>query len=309
MLRSVAPLIPCALLAAALAGCTATAQGQSTAKIDSVIAPVSSDPATAADPTTDPPTKADPPATTRPPAPTHQPKKPHPKVHPIPPKASKLPTTGQVVVLDPGHNGGNGSHPEIINQPVPAGNGTTKPCNTTGTATDSGYSEHAFNWAVALRVRTLLRQHGVTVIITRPNDTGVGPCVDKRAAIGNAAHANAVVSIHGDGAVTGHGFHIMRAVKDLGTTAVDAASGRLATDIHGGMLAESGMTPATYAGTDGYDSRSDLAGLNLSSRPTIMIECGNMRNSSDAARMSSVDGRDRIADAIAKGIEAFLITQ
>jgi len=304
--------MPCALLAAALAGCTATAQGQSTGRIESVIAPASSDPASSADPSTDPPSSADPPSATHPPAPTHSQQAQHRKVHPIPPKASTPPTTshrGQVVVLDPGHNGGNGSHPEIINQQVPAGNGTTKPCNTTGTATDAGYAEHAFNWAVALQVRALLRKQGIAVVMTRPNDTGVGPCVNKRAAIGNAAHANAVVSIHGDGSMTGHGFHIMRAIKDLGTPAVDAASQRLATDVHSGMMADSGMTPATYTGTNGYDMRSDLAGLNLSNRPTIMIECGNMRNSSDAALMSSISGRDRIAVAIAKGIEAFLITQ
>jgi N-acetylmuramoyl-L-alanine amidase len=181
-----------------------------------------------------------------------------------------------------------------------------KPCNTTGTATNADYSEHAFNWAVALRVRQLLEQRHITVIMTRPNDIGVGPCVDKRADIGNAANATAVVSIHGDGATYGHGFHVMRAVHDLGTPSVDEASGRLAVDVHGAMLADSGMTTATYAGTNGYDERSDLAGLNLSSRPTIMIECGNMRDAGDAARMSSVDGQDRIAAALAAGIEEFL---
>src|SRR5438093_4267119 len=45
-----------------------------------------------------------------------------------------------VVVLDPGHNGGNASNPGIINKQVPAGRGQTKPCNTTGTATNAGYT-------------------------------------------------------------------------------------------------------------------------------------------------------------------------
>lgn len=182
----------------------------------------------------------------------------------------------------------------------------TKPCNTTGTSTNAGYPEHAFTWAVALRVRQLLEQQHITVVMTRPNDTGVGPCVNKRAEIGNAANATAVVSIHGDGATAGHGFHIMRAVHDLGTPSADEASGRLAVDVHNSMLAESGMTTATYAGSNGYDQRADLAGLNLSSRPTIMIECGNMRDAGDATRMSTVDGQDHIAAALAAGIEEFL---
>src|SRR5206468_4474531 len=105
-----------------------------------------------------------------------------------------------VVVLDPGHNGGNAAHPAEINAPVPDGTGGTKPCNTTGTATDAGYPEHAFTWDVALRTRALLAARGISVVLTRPDDTGVGPCVDARARIAGSAGAAAFVGIHGDGA-------------------------------------------------------------------------------------------------------------
>ena len=45
--------------------------------------------------------------------------------------------------------------------------------------------------------------------MTRSTDTGVGPCVNTRAAIGNAAGADAAVSIHGDGGpVSGRGFDV-----------------------------------------------------------------------------------------------------
>ncbi|MGH4005472.1 MAG: N-acetylmuramoyl-L-alanine amidase, partial [Pseudonocardiaceae bacterium] len=79
------------------------------------------------------------------------------------------PTTpaGTTVVLDPGHNGANASHPAEINRPVPNGRGGTKPCNTTGTATNRGYPEHAFTWDVALRVRDALTARGVQVVLTR----------------------------------------------------------------------------------------------------------------------------------------------
>jgi N-acetylmuramoyl-L-alanine amidase len=207
------------------------------------------------------------------------------------------------VVLDPGHNGANADHPSIINAPVPNGNGGTKPCNTTGTATNAGYPEHAFNWDVALRVREILRSHGITVVMTRDNDTGVGPCVDRRAEIGNEADATAVVSIHGDGAPSsGHGFHVIEAVSEPGGPAIAAETRRLGADVHDAMVADSGMTTSTYLGADGYDHRSDLAGLNLSVQPTVMVECGNMRNAGDAAIMSSPSGRLAIAEAIASGI-------
>lgn len=56
----------------------------------------------------------------------------------------------------------------------------------------------------------------------------------------------------------------------------------------------------------GLARRHDLAGLNLSRVPVSFIECGNMRNAADAARMRSAAGRQRIAAGIAAGVEAFL---
>ena len=118
---------------------------------------------------------------------------------PAPAPAPAQVTGGKVVVIDPGHNGANGANPGIINALVDAGFGETKACNTTGTSTNAGYPEHEFTWAVANDLQAMLEAQGVTVIMTRDSDDGVGPCVNKRAAIGNNANADAVVSIHGDG--------------------------------------------------------------------------------------------------------------
>ena len=215
-----------------------------------------------------------------------------------------------MVVLDPGHNGGNADHPETISQQVDAGFGLTKDCNTVGTSTEAGYPEHAFAFDVALRVRRLLAGHAVTVLLTRPNDVGVGPCVDVRGRFGNGVGASAVVSIHGDGAVpSGSGFHVIEATRTLGGPAAEASSNRLALAIRGQMLARSGFGYATYlADGTGLDQRTDLAGLNLSLRPTVLVECGNMRNAADAARMTDPAGRERIATALTAGILDFLAT-
>ncbi|HVX42875.1 MAG TPA: N-acetylmuramoyl-L-alanine amidase [Mycobacteriales bacterium] len=216
---------------------------------------------------------------------------------------SPRPAARPVVVLDPGHNGGNSSHPTQIDQLVPAGRGTTKQCNTTGTATDAGYAEHAFDWDVALRVQSLLRGYA-RIVLTRPDDTGVGPCVDERAAIGNRARAAAVVSIHGDGSFSGHGFHVIRAAGDPGGQA--DRSRALAVAVHNQLARDTSLVPATYVGEAGYNVRSDLAGLNLSTRPSILVECGNMRDAGDAAILSAASGRQQIAQAIAAGIRAYL---
>ena len=53
---------------------------------------------------------------------------------------TSLPLAGKVIGIDPGHNGLNYTAPQIINQPIWNGR-EEEPCDTTGTATDSGYTE------------------------------------------------------------------------------------------------------------------------------------------------------------------------
>ncbi|WP_330253504.1 N-acetylmuramoyl-L-alanine amidase [Nocardia sp. NBC_00565] len=211
----------------------------------------------------------------------------------------------RVVVIDPGHNGGNAAQPAQINRPVPDGRGKTKACNTTGTSATDGYTEHEFTWDIATRVRDALAARGIRVVMTRDDDAGVGPCVDERAAIGNRSGAAAVVSIHADGAAAGaHGFHVAYSAPPL-NAAQREPSQRLATTLRDTMV-RSGFSPSTYVGVEGMNPRADLAGLNLSEYPVALVECGNMRDPGDAALIESPDGRARYADAIAAAIVAFL---
>lgn len=227
-----------------------------------------------------------------------------PAPDPVPPAPR-----GTVIVLNPGHNGGNASHPEQINRQVPAGFGERKACDTTGTNTDAGYPEHAFTWDLAKRIRAGLQAAGITVRMTRDSDTGVGPCVDERAAIGNRSDVTASVSLHADGAPSsGRGFHVNQDSRrpDGATARVAAQSLDLGRAVHRTLERSSGLVPSTYIGKDGYYYRSDLAGLNLATRPTTFLELGNMRNPGDAALLSSRSGRARIASAVTAGILAWL---
>jgi N-acetylmuramoyl-L-alanine amidase len=231
---------------------------------------------------------------------------PVPSTSATPPTTSKPPAKAVVVVLDPGHNGGNARDTAAINKLVPAGRGEMKPCNTTGTSTNAGYPEHAFTFDVAKRVGAELEAHGIKVVYTRDNDTGVGPCVDKRAETGNAADADAVVSIHGDGSNSAgaHGFHVAYSSPALNAEQREP-SVDLATVLRDGMRS-AGFSTANYIGHDGLFPRADLGGLNLSTRPAALIECGNMRNATEAAAMSSATGRQHYADAIAAAIEKYV---
>ncbi len=210
-----------------------------------------------------------------------------------------------MVVLDPGHNGGNAAHPSTINRQVPDGRGGTKACNTTGTETDAGYPEHAFAFDVATRVSRLLTAAGVRVVMTRRDDKGVGPCVDERGRAGAAAGADAVVSIHADGsAPRNRGYHVAMSDPPL-NPAQSGPARALAMTIRDAMRT-GGFRDSDYIGRNGLSPRADLAGLSWSTRPAVLVECANMRNPAEAATVSSAAGRERYAGAISAGIMAFL---
>jgi len=212
---------------------------------------------------------------------------------------------GITIALDPGHNGANGSHPQEINRPVDAG-GFRKPCNTTGTATDDGYSEATFNWQLALRVSALLQQRGATVRMTHSDNVGWGPCVDARGRFGKQVGAAVEVSLHADGApASGHGFDVIVPAYRAGyTDDILPASAHLGTTVRDAMVG-AGFAPSTYAGSAGLDVRDDLGTLNLAGVPTVMLECGNMRNARDAALLRSSSGQSRLASAVADAVGRF----
>jgi N-acetylmuramoyl-L-alanine amidase len=221
----------------------------------------------------------------------------------------KRPLRGLAIALDPGHQLGNHNYPRQVNAPVPAG-GFDKPCNTTGTATNSGIAEATVNLRLANAVRKRLRKLGARVPMTRTTNSQSrwGPCVDARGEFGERVGARLMVSLHADGASSsGRGFHVIAPTsRSPWTTDIAGASLRLATSLRNGLTAY-GVPRSSYTGEGrGLDVRSDLGTLNMSDVPVAMIEIGNMRNAADARRMTSKNGRARYAKAVVRGIRSYL---
>ncbi|MER5468585.1 N-acetylmuramoyl-L-alanine amidase [Streptomyces sp. NPDC002935] len=218
---------------------------------------------------------------------------------------------GKVVVIDPGHNPNNFQHASEINRKVDIGT-NWKECDTTGTSTNAGYTEARFTLDVAHRMRKILEQQGATVKFTQDGDRSWGPCVDERARIGNTAHADAVVSLHADGSAAGNrGFHVILPASvhahAADTRPIVAASRDLGERVAGLFVRETGSAPSNYVGDGtGLVVRKDLGGLNLSTVPKVFIECGNMRDSKDAALLTSSAWRQKAARGISEGIVSFL---
>lgn len=210
------------------------------------------------------------------------------------------------MVIDPGHNGDNWQHTAEIGRQVTVPTGH-KPCDTTGTTTASGYTESAYNLAIAQLIAPILAGRGLHVLLTRTNDVGWGPCIDQRVAVANQANAAATVSIHADGWPVGRGFSVLYPAPAPGSpdasSPLATADHHLALDLRDAMLAATGLPVSTYSGIDGLVT---VPWPTLYTVPEVLVETGNMRSPTDAALLESAAFRARVAQAIADGIGAFL---
>jgi N-acetylmuramoyl-L-alanine amidase len=220
--------------------------------------------------------------------------------------AVRGPLAGKVIGIDPGHNGLNYTSPAFLNRKVWNGR-AREGCDTTGTQTAGGYTEARFNWNVATYLRADLKALGARVVMTRSGNHGLGPCVDKRAQILNRAHANVSIDIHADyGPPAGRGFTVLDPVADGPNNKVISASARFGRDVHAMMLRDTAIRVSNYYGRNGYISRDDLAGLNLTTMPKVLVETGNMHNAADAALLVRPAVQRGIAAALAAAISRFL---
>jgi N-acetylmuramoyl-L-alanine amidase len=277
--------------------------GESSVPVVSPVGPTAAAPA-APEPTVQPS------STGQPPAPSLTPPAGPPPVQPGGTTNKDL--TGKVIMIDPGHNPGNIKHVPEISKQVEAG-GLRKNCDETGTETNAGYTEAMFTGTVSRIAVGMLRERGATVQLLWQGDV-YGPCVDERARRGNDMKADAVVSVHGDGGpANGHGFHVILPAKvtknGVDTTPILERSRTLGVKLADAFAAATGSPRSTYiGGGTGLDTRSDLGGLNLSTVPKVFIECGNMRNATDAKNMSNPEWQAKAALGLADGITAYLTT-
>lgn len=218
---------------------------------------------------------------------------------------SRVPLSGRTIVIDPGHTGGWSA--KWGYRKVPDGKGGHKACNSSGTATRSGYAEHAYNFAQAKALAKELRDRGAKVVLTRNDDTTRTDqlCVNHRADLANDLKADLFISIHADGNLgkTHRGFHIIVSAAMQGGKLVMAESKLLAKKLRAAIEAKTPMPRSNYiGGGTGLSFRSDLGTLNFATRPAVMIEMGNMMNSADAKLFASASYRSVAAVALANGI-------
>ena len=164
---------------------------------------------------------------------------------------------------------------------------------------------------VGMALADALAGEGAQVVLTRTTDTGAGPCVNDRAAIGNRAGADAVISLHADGNLssTARGFHVIRSTTMVGGPAVEDASTALAQRVVS-EFERTGMPRSTYTGGKAaITARDDIAGLNLLTVPGVMLEAGNMHHPTDARLLASPEFVQAEVAALTRAVEGWLTQQ
>lgn len=214
----------------------------------------------------------------------------------------KGPLTGKVIVLDPGHNGG---YKRSINEKnyYTFGAGY-RPCAAYGTTTFTHVPEHTIAWQISNRVVPLLLAQGATVVLTRTDDTGYGPCNNERPEIANREGADFFLSIHVDGNDNAdlRGFHITWSPRMAGGAAVSESSEKAATILRQVVLDMTEHPQSNYMQSNGISilARTDLSVLDgIRGAPALLIETGNSRNPEDVALLTSPAGQESMAKALA----------
>src|SRR5262249_60622710 len=87
------------------------------------------------------------------------------------------------------------------------------------------------------------------------------------------------------------------------------ASERFGRDVRAALVARTSMPVSNYYGSNGLQFRDDLAGLNLTTVPKVLIESGNMVNATDAALLTSPRFQRQPAAALLPAILPFLRPQ
>ena len=169
-----------------------------------------------------------------------------------------------------------------------AGHGGKDP----GAPNPYGPSEKHITLDTAMRIRDLLTRQGVTVILTREGDTY--PSLDDRVELANRVRPDLFISIHADSAPNPNA---------RGYT-VYAARGASARSLAAAQHLHQSLQSAGIA-SRGID-RANFRVVSATASPALLVELGFLSNASEARLLGAAEYRQRLAEAIARGIAASL---
>ena len=181
----------------------------------------------------------------------------------------------KIVCLDPGHG------PDTVN----------------GTP-DGTYKEREFAWDMYGRIRPLLEERGIRVVVTRTEHTK--PSLTERAQVSNRAGADLFLSLHSNAAGNG-GWYSARGFLAYTSAAGETAGRNLAAAAIRDRMRESEV----FIWGSGI-AHNGYTVLVKTEAPAVLLEYGFHTSREDAALLKDSAYRDKLAVATARGACDFL---
>lgn len=200
----------------------------------------------------------------------------------------------KIVVIDPGHANRSNTEKEAL---APGSNEMKIKDGGGAVGVSTRTPEYAINMKVALKLKEILEKDGLTVVMTKSeNSVSIGN-VD-RANVGNSANANLVIRIHCDSAdnSTIKGASMLIPSNSGATEGIYEESKRC------GEVVLNNLVEGVRMKSRGIIERKDLTGFNWSKVPVILVEMGFLSNKEEDKLLSSESYQQKLAAALGKGI-------
>lgn len=200
----------------------------------------------------------------------------------------------KIVVIDPGHssNGNRGMEKQSPDSDIMK---IKDPGGAQGISTN--VPEYVVAMKVSLKLKNLLEQHNITVIMTKTEDAE-SPGNIERAEIGNVNNANLAIRIHCDSA---------DAQSAKGASMLVPAPIGYAKNISGiskkyGQVILNDLISAAGMSNRGVVERKDLTGFNWSRVPVVLVEMGFMSNTQEDRLLNDDSYQNKLSQGLCNGI-------
>ena len=211
-----------------------------------------------------------------------------------PSEAEALPLAGVRIGIDPGHQEKGDSSQEAVSP----GSKQTKAKVASGTrGRKTGIPEYVTVLEISFKLKEALEAAGAEVYMTREtHDVNISN--QERAQMMNQLGVDLVLRIHCDGSskksVNGLGMYVNKSYEI-------SAESKLAA----GFLIQR-MAETTGAKKRGVFERDTYTGLNWSTVPCVLVECGFMTNPDEDVKLNDPEYQQKLAEGMVLGIQDYI---
>ena len=192
-----------------------------------------------------------------------------------PPEQEERPVSRKTVCLDPGHG------PGCVNG-----------------APDGSYQEREFTWDMYRRIAPLLERQGVRALCTRTEDSD--PSLTERAGVSNRAGADCYVSLHSN-AAGNDGWYDASGLEIYTSAGPETAQ----RNVLASALADAFRAAGVALRSSPIKHRMYTV-LAKTDAPACLIEYGFHTSKADVEKLKDSSYRDKLAEATARGLCAWL---